>query len=205
MERRFRNIQTEWGFSKCISHATFKDPSNGYLVSDKCIFGVDVYVIKNQGIGECLSSLNDFELYKHEWKISEFTKLKNEVCSEEFTVGDCKWKLLLYPKGNIGQNGQNISVFLESVDAERFDCQKKVKAKFSISIKDRISGKHHKKSGHCCLTGGENWFSAAGDNWGWPSFMPLCELNDPEKGFLVEDCCIVQADVSVVGIVNRLT
>ncbi|XP_060216449.1 uncharacterized protein LOC132643931 [Lycium barbarum] len=147
MERRFRNIQTEWGFSKCISHATFKDPSNGYLVSDKCIFGVDVYVIKNQGIGECLSSLNDIEPYKHEWKISEFTKLKNEVCSEEFTVGDCKWKLSLYPKGNIGQNGQNISVFLESVDAERFDCQKKVKAKFSISIKDRISGKHHKKSG----------------------------------------------------------
>ncbi|XP_060216448.1 uncharacterized protein LOC132643930 [Lycium barbarum] len=29
--------------------------------------------------------------------------------------------------------------------------------------------------------------------------MPLCELNDPKEGFLVEDCCIVQADVSVVG------
>ncbi|XP_060216447.1 uncharacterized protein LOC132643929 [Lycium barbarum] len=109
MERRFRNIQTEWGFSICISHATFKDPSSGYL-----------------GIGECLSSLNDIEPYKHERKISEFTKLKNEVCSKEFTVGDCKWKLSLYPKGNSGQNGQNISVFLESVDAERFDCQKKV-------------------------------------------------------------------------------
>ncbi|KAH0756968.1 hypothetical protein KY290_020461 [Solanum tuberosum] len=57
MERHFRNIKTEWGFSKCISHKTFKDPSNGYLVNDKCVVGVDVYVIKNQGIGECMSLL----------------------------------------------------------------------------------------------------------------------------------------------------
>ncbi|XP_059310958.1 ubiquitin C-terminal hydrolase 12-like [Lycium ferocissimum] len=127
---------------------------------------------------ECLSSLNDIEPYKHERKISEFTKLKNEVCSEEFTVGDCKWKLSLYPNGNSGQNGQNISVFLESVDAEGFDCKKK---------------------------GGVNCYSAAAQSWGWPSFMPLCELNDPKKGFLVDDCCIVQADVSVVGVVNCLT
>ncbi|KAM3339057.1 ubiquitin C-terminal hydrolase 12-like [Capsicum galapagoense] len=85
IERRFRNIKTEWGYSKCISHETFKDPSNGYLVNDECIFGVDVYVIKNQRIGECFS-LNDADPYKHEWKIAEFTKLTNKVYSEEFTV-----------------------------------------------------------------------------------------------------------------------
>ncbi|PHT53997.1 hypothetical protein CQW23_08459 [Capsicum baccatum] len=86
MERRFRNIKTEWAYLKCISHETFKDPSKGYLVNDKCIFGVDVYVIKNQGIGECLLSLNGVKPYKHEWKINEFTKLKSYVYSEEFTV-----------------------------------------------------------------------------------------------------------------------
>ncbi|PHT81014.1 hypothetical protein T459_14029, partial [Capsicum annuum] len=90
MERRFRNIKTEWGYLKCISHETFKDPSNGYLVNDKCIFGVDV-------------------------------------------------KILLYHTGNSGQNGQRISVFLESVDAEGFARKKKVKAKFSISMKNQIS------------------------------------------------------------------
>ncbi|PHT81271.1 hypothetical protein T459_14286 [Capsicum annuum] len=79
------SIKTEWGYSKCISHETFKDPSNGYLVNDECIFGVDVYVIKNQRIGECFS-LNDADPYKHEWKIAEFTKLTNKVYSEEFTV-----------------------------------------------------------------------------------------------------------------------
>ncbi|KAG5608559.1 hypothetical protein H5410_019840 [Solanum commersonii] len=154
MDRRFRNIKTEWGFSKCISHKTFNDPSNGYLVDDKCIFGVDVYVIKNQGIGEC----------------------------------------------DIRQNGKNISVFLESVDAEGFDRQKRVQAKFGISLKNQIGDEHHKKSDNIA-----NWYSAATKGWGWSSFMPCCEFNDPKKGFLIEDCCILEADVSVVGVVNSLT
>ncbi|KAK6775855.1 hypothetical protein RDI58_026856 [Solanum bulbocastanum] len=51
MEQRFHNIMTEWGFSKCISHKTFREPSNDYLVNDRCVFGV----IKNHGVGECLS------------------------------------------------------------------------------------------------------------------------------------------------------
>uniref|UniRef100_M1DE71 Meprin and TRAF homology domain-containing protein / MATH domain-containing protein n=1 Tax=Solanum tuberosum TaxID=4113 RepID=M1DE71_SOLTU len=201
MERRFRNIKTEWGFSKCICHKTFKDPSNGYLVDDKCIFGVDVYVIKNQRIGECMSLLKGIELYKNEWKITKFTKLKKRAYySEEFTVEGYKWKLLLYPTGDSRQNGQNISIFLESVDAKGFDRQKSVKAKFSISVKNRISGyKHHKKSG------GVNWYSATASGWGWSSFMGCCEFNDPKKGFLIEDCCIVEAEVSVVGVVNCLT
>ncbi|KAK4720632.1 hypothetical protein R3W88_010865 [Solanum pinnatisectum] len=201
MERRFRNIKTEWGFSKCISHKTFKDPSNGYLVNDKCIVGVDVYVIKNQGIGECMSLLKGSKVYKHKWEITKFTKLKKKVYySEKFTVEGYKWKLLLYPTGCIGQNGQSISVFLVSVDAEGFAPQKSVGAKFTISVKNQISGyKHHKKSG------GLNWYSAATDNWGWPSFMPCCEFNDPKEDFLIADCCILEAEVSVVGVVNCLT
>ncbi|PHT54008.1 hypothetical protein CQW23_08470 [Capsicum baccatum] len=171
MERRFRNIKTEWGYLKCISHETFKDPSKGYLVNDKCIFGVDVYVIKNQGIGECLLSLNGVKPYKHEWKINEFTKLKSYVYSEEFIVEGYKWKLLLYPTGNSGQNGQSISVFLESVDAEGFACKKKVKAKFSISMKNQISGKDR-------MWTVEHWFSAAARNWGWPSFIPCSMFHD---------------------------
>ncbi|KAK4720631.1 hypothetical protein R3W88_010864 [Solanum pinnatisectum] len=198
MERRFRNIKTEWGFSKCISHETFKDPSNGYLVDDKCIFGVDVYVIKNQGIGECMSLLNGTKVYKHEWKITKFTKLKNKVYSEEFTVEHYKWKLSLYPTGDVRQNGKNISVFLESVDAKGFDRQKRVEANFSISLRNRIGDEHQKKSG-------VNWYSATASEWGSSSFMSCCEFNDPKKGFHIEDCCIVEAEVSVVGVVNCLT
>ncbi|XP_016444234.1 uncharacterized protein LOC107769522 isoform X2 [Nicotiana tabacum] len=164
MERRFRNIKTEWGFSKCISRATFKDPSNGYLVNDSCIFGVDVYVNSNHGVGECML-LKDVKAYKHEWNISEFTKLKNELFSEEFTVGGYKWKILLYPTGCSGQNGESISIYLELVGAKGFDCRKRVHGKYSISVKDQISGAHRK------MTVGSYWFSAACYIWGWGAFM----------------------------------
>lgn len=97
MERRFHNIKTVWGFSKCISHETLKDPTNGYVVDDKCVVGVDIYVVKKQGIGECMSLLNGTEPYKHEWKITEFSKLKRKVYySEQFIRDGYKWYMLLF-------------------------------------------------------------------------------------------------------------
>ncbi|XP_075111189.1 uncharacterized protein LOC142181684 [Nicotiana tabacum] len=150
MEQRFHNIKTEWGFPNCISHDTFREPSKGYLVNGKCVFGVDVYVIKNRGV---------------------------DVFGRR--------ELKLYPTGDSSQNGRSISIFLESVDAKGFDFRKRVQAKFSISVKDQITGAHHKK------TSTSSWFTAASYTLGWPAFMRRSELKDPKKGFLVGNCCFV--------------
>lgn len=40
-------------------------------------------------------------------------------------------------------------------------------------------------------------------NWGFTSFMPLVELRDPEKGFIVKDVCIVGAEVFVCKTTNE--
>nr|XP_009777405.1 PREDICTED: uncharacterized protein LOC104226980 [Nicotiana sylvestris] len=101
--------------------------------------------------------------------------------------------------GDSSQNGRSISIFLESVDAKGFDFRKRVQAKFSISVKDQITGAHHKK------TSTSSWFTAASYTLGWPAFMRRSELKDPKKGFLVGNCCFVEADVSVLGVVNDLT
>ncbi|XP_075107178.1 uncharacterized protein LOC107766926 [Nicotiana tabacum] len=187
MEQRFHTIKTEWCFPNCISHETFREPSKGYLVNGKCVFGVDVYVIKNHGVGKCVSLLDQSKSRKHKWKISEFTKVTNTVR-----------KLCLYPTGG-DKKGENISIYLESVDAKGFDFRKRIQAKCSISVKDQITGAHHKMT--CTFY----WFAAAARGWGWPAFMRLSVLKDPKKGFLVKDCCIVEADVSVLHVVNSLT
>ncbi|XP_059277973.1 MATH domain and coiled-coil domain-containing protein At3g58340-like [Lycium ferocissimum] len=122
--RRFHKIKAEWGCSKFISHKSLKEPCNGYLVDDNCILGAEVFVIKNQGVGECVSLLKDIECIKHEWNIFEFSKLGEQCSSKEFTVGDHKWKLHLYPNGNGCQRDQSISIFLASVDATGFDRRK---------------------------------------------------------------------------------
>nr|XP_016465620.1 PREDICTED: ubiquitin carboxyl-terminal hydrolase 12-like [Nicotiana tabacum] len=38
---------------------------------------------------------------------------------------------------------QRISIYLTSVDAEGFGCRKRVKAKYTLSVKDQINGEHH--------------------------------------------------------------
>ncbi|XP_062089008.1 MATH domain and coiled-coil domain-containing protein At3g58210-like [Humulus lupulus] len=38
-------------------------------------------------------------------------------------------------------------------------------------------------------------FNAEDECWGFPSFIPLSELNEPSKGFLVGDVCTVEAEV----------
>ncbi|XP_075111187.1 MATH domain and coiled-coil domain-containing protein At2g01790-like [Nicotiana tabacum] len=96
---RFHKVNCKWGFSKLISHKALKEQSNGYLVDDSIIIGAEVFVVKSQGVGECVSMLEDIETNKHEWKIYEFSKLGESCLSKEFTVGDYKWKILLYPNG----------------------------------------------------------------------------------------------------------
>nr|XP_016441307.1 PREDICTED: MATH domain and coiled-coil domain-containing protein At3g58200-like [Nicotiana tabacum]XP_033514028.1 MATH domain and coiled-coil domain-containing protein At3g58200-like [Nicotiana tomentosiformis] len=134
--------------------------------------------------------LEDIETNKHEWKIFEFSKLGESCFSKEFSVGDYKWKIRIYPNGVCCQRDQSISIYLTSVDAEGFGCRKRVKAKVTLSVKDQISGEHHKKVF-------SNWFSAVDDSLGLHAFMPLHEFKDPKRGFLVKDCCIVEADVSL--------
>lgn len=43
----------------------------------------------------------------------------------------------------------------------------------------------------------QHQFNARESDWGFINFMPLAELYDPARGYLVNDTCIVEADISV--------
>ncbi|OIS95820.1 PREDICTED: uncharacterized protein LOC109235877 [Nicotiana attenuata] len=216
--RRFHKVKSKWGFSKFISHKALKEQSNGYLVDDSIIIGAEVFVVKSQGVGECVSMLEDIETNKHEWKISEFSKLGDSCYLKSLLLGitngmslmseadsgfkfyrfSCTWKILLRPNSCVCQRDQSISIYLILVDAEGFGCRKRVKVEYTLFVKDQINGEHHKKDF-------SSWFSAVSDSLGLHAFMPQHELKDPKRGFLVKDCCIVEADVSIIGVVNGLT
>ncbi|KAL3524901.1 hypothetical protein ACH5RR_013273 [Cinchona calisaya] len=190
--RRFHLTKTEWGMSKFISHKTLEDPSRGYLVDDTCVFGVEVFVIKNKGIGERLSMLkiSETSTLTREWKISRFSQIYESWTSEVFTEGGYKWCISLYPKGCGGEKNQSISIFLCLVSSEEFAPDQKVKPQFSIFIKDQKTGaEHHKQS--------SRWFSASTKSWGWSEFMSLTELNAQSAGFTFNDCCIIKLELSV--------
>ncbi|KAH0654509.1 hypothetical protein KY289_032187 [Solanum tuberosum] len=189
--RHFQPIKSIWGLAKFISHNTFKEASNGYLVDDKCVLGAEIFIVQRQAIGECLSMVKSTDSFNREWKICNFSKLGENWVSEEFTVGGYKWKLLVYPQGSVTSNGCNISIYLNCVDAKDFNQHKKVHVKCSLNLKDQINGGGKNRS-YC------NWFSAASRTWGYASYMPLTQLHDKKNGYLVDDCIVVEVELEVV-------
>ncbi|KAK6121989.1 hypothetical protein DH2020_044263 [Rehmannia glutinosa] len=195
--RRFHAMQSEWGFSKMISKKSLTDESNGFLVDDNCVFGAEVFVIKSQQrVVECVSLLKVPSPYKRDWKITEFSKLKVFWTSEEFTAGDHKWKIFLYPDGDTEEMGRSVSIYLECVDSKSFAPNEKVRADYCIHLKKHIqctdnSAKH------------SHWFTSSSTDWGWPAFIPIAEMRDPCKGFIVDDCCLLEIEISVRAVVRN--
>ncbi|XP_022874183.1 probable inactive serine/threonine-protein kinase fnkC [Olea europaea var. sylvestris] len=184
-QRRFHRINPEWGFSNFIAWETLIDPTNGYIVDDKCLFGAEVFVIKIT------------DSCKREFKLSKFSELKNEWYTEEFITGDHKWKLCVCPKGDGEQKGHCVSIFLCAVGIEKQSSYLKLNADFSICLKNQIGCAARKIHNN-------QWFSAS-DHWGWPRFIPMVDMNDPEKGFVVEDSCIIELQISIQAVVRSLT
>lgn len=90
--RRFYKLKTEWRFAQLLSHDTLNESSNGYLVDDTCLFGVEVFVIKGTCRGESLLMVNQPQPNYFTWRIDKYTTLKDPVYfSDQFTVEGRRW------------------------------------------------------------------------------------------------------------------
>ncbi|KAL3623663.1 hypothetical protein CASFOL_032479 [Castilleja foliolosa] len=163
--RRFHALNPEWGFKKFIHKRVITDPSNGYVLRDKCIFGAEVFVNEDKAVIECMSLKRfDKNPYKHEIKISNFSTLKEKWCSGVFTVGGYKWRIEVYPNGCEEETGRSLSIFLRHVGSNNLTFTRRVIASifqghgvsnnratservmpyYAISIKDKLHDlKHH--------------------------------------------------------------
>ena len=90
--RRFHDIKTKWGFHKFLSLKSFKDISQGYLVNDCCVFGVELFVHERNVKQEFLTMIKEPFNCTMTWEIENFSTL-DEVSyySQIFKVGDVKW------------------------------------------------------------------------------------------------------------------
>ncbi|KAL3641558.1 hypothetical protein CASFOL_012373 [Castilleja foliolosa] len=197
--RRFHALNQEWGFEKFISKKDLTDPLNGYIVDDMCVFGAEVFVNENKAVTECmfLKSIVDKDLpYKREFKISNFSTLKEEWSSEKLTFGGHEWMIYVYPNGNGEGAGQCLSIYLHHVVSNNCSSSERVRPCYTIRIKDQSNDhKHHQ------WTISDYWFSASKhDGYGWASFIKLSSLNDPKNGFIVKDCCIIEIELAVQAI-----
>ncbi|KAM7267754.1 hypothetical protein ACFE04_009920 [Oxalis oulophora] len=90
---RFQRMKTEWGFAQLLPLDVFKEPSNGYLLNDSCVFGVDIFVVNGATRGDTFSVVKPLTSDKsYSFKIKKFSTIDKEyVYSDIFTINDMKW------------------------------------------------------------------------------------------------------------------
>ncbi|QCD79175.1 ubiquitin carboxyl-terminal hydrolase 7 [Vigna unguiculata] len=131
------------------------------------------------------------------WRIDNFSRLNTKkLYSEIFVVGGYKWRVLIFPKGN---NVEYLSMYLDVADSASLPYGWSRYAQFSLAVVNQIHNKYSVRKDT------QHQFNARESDWGFTSFMPLGELYDPSRGYLVNDTLIVEAEVLVRRIVDYWT
>ncbi|XP_019180172.1 PREDICTED: probable inactive serine/threonine-protein kinase fnkC [Ipomoea nil] len=187
--RRFRAMKEEWGYDRFIVLTEFNNVSNGYVVDDVCVFGVEVSVrkeIKFPG-RDCLTLIQDPVEDKLSWEIKDLNFRKD--CYESNALQ--YWKIQIYPKGYEGGKGTHVSVYLALAEAKP---STQIYAEFIVRMIDQSNSNHisSSKPEKC-------WFNATNAAFGWPKFISIEEFRKPEYGYLVNGSCRVEAEIKVLG------
>lgn len=173
----------------------FKDERNGYLVQDKCVFGVEVSVHSYTGRGECLALPVKPSSATYTWKIVDYSETDEMRLSEVFTRQDFKWRLKLFPRGTKREEGKSLSLYLESLDHKT---TLSVYAEFKLRTKHQLNGKDIEKTA-------DHLFTVLEDDWGFDAFLSLNDIKNASKGFLVNGTMIVEVEFVRISSVKSFT
>ncbi|GJM95650.1 hypothetical protein PR202_ga12416 [Eleusine coracana subsp. coracana] len=131
------------------------------------------------------------------WTIENFSRLNTKKhYSDVFVVGGYKWRVLIFPKGN---NVDHLSMYLDVADSGNLPYGWSRYAQFSLAVVNQIHPKYTIRKDT------QHQFNARESDWGFTSFMPLSELYDPSRGYLLNDIVIVEAEVAVRRMVDYWT
>ncbi|KAF0889577.1 hypothetical protein E2562_028669 [Oryza meyeriana var. granulata] len=131
------------------------------------------------------------------WTIENFTRINGKKhYSEPFVVGGFKWRVLIFPKGN---NVDHFSMYLDVADSASLPYGWNRSAQFSLAVVNQIHPKYTIRKDT------QHQFNARESDWGFTSFMPLSDLYDPSRGYLVNDTVVVEAEVAVRRMVDYWT
>uniref|UniRef100_A0A0E0F6V7 ubiquitinyl hydrolase 1 n=1 Tax=Oryza meridionalis TaxID=40149 RepID=A0A0E0F6V7_9ORYZ len=128
------------------------------------------------------------------WTIENFTRINaKKHYSDAFVVGG---RVLIFPKGN---NVDHFSMYLDVADSANLPYGWSRYAQFSLAVVNQIQQKYTIRKDT------QHQFNARESDWGFTSFMPLSELYDPSRGYLVDDTVVVEAEVAVRKMVDYWT
>ncbi|KAG2324808.1 hypothetical protein Bca4012_039309 [Brassica carinata] len=132
--------------------------------------------------------------HKFVWVIKNFSSLREKLYSTPVQIGDCKWRLAVYPKGAF--NTDHLSLFLEIADCEslRFGLRRFVKV--GLTIVRQVSEEPS------VLKEAHRWFDQKHSDWGFRFMIPYTKIHDKKEGYLVNDELMVVAEIDVLQVVG---
>nr|QEP51817.1 ubiquitin carboxyl-terminal hydrolase 12-like protein [Pinus massoniana] len=167
-----------------VPHPEFNDEAQPMEVAGQ---GETVSTAENQPPDDPPSS-------RFTWAVDNFSRLNvKKHYSEVFTVGGYKWRVLIFPKGN---NVDHLSMYLDVADSATLPYGWSRYAQFSLAVVNQISPKYSVRKDT------QHQFNARESDWGFTSFMPLGDVYDHSKGYLVNDTLIIEADVVVRRVID---
>ncbi|KAG2683202.1 hypothetical protein I3760_10G021700 [Carya illinoinensis] len=105
-----------------------------------------------------------------------------------WTIENFTRRILIFPKGN---NVDHLSMYLDVADSAALPYGWSRYAQFSLAVVNQVHSKYSMRKET------QHQFTARESDWGFTSFMPLSDLYDPTRGYLVNDTCVVEAEVAV--------
>nr|XP_011462880.1 PREDICTED: uncharacterized protein LOC105351095 [Fragaria vesca subsp. vesca] len=169
-------------------------------VDDTCVFGAEVFVCKERTKGkrDRLLRMNNAIMYKHVWKrLRTFQSRMINATSQNYSLLETRNGDKVLSEGSHQGMGTDISLYLALSDLKPTPPVTKIFAEFCLRIVDQKHANHQSGSGKQC-------FSAKSSSWGFPKFITLSAFSEANKGLMIKNTCILEAEVTVHGIARVL-
>ncbi|CAH2063702.1 unnamed protein product [Thlaspi arvense] len=125
------------------------------------------------------------------WTIKNFSSSNSEkICSDQFVVGGCKWRLEVYPKGNAQSN--YLSLILVVTDSGALPCGWRRHTKFRLTVVNQLPEKLSQ------VQEAQELYDQKNLAWGFLAMLNLTKLHAKDGGFLVDGELKIVAEVESV-------
>ncbi|KAK1409859.1 hypothetical protein QVD17_36388 [Tagetes erecta] len=142
-------------------------------------------------------AVEELQASRFTWTVENFSRQTNKkLYSDVFVVGEYKWRVLIYPRGN---NVDRLSMYLDVADSSSLPYGWSRNLQLSLAVVNQIRNKFTIKKEI------QHQFHAMESDLGFTSFMALSKLTDPSRGYLINDTCIIEADVAVRKVIDDWT
>ncbi|EOA34529.1 hypothetical protein CARUB_v10022073mg [Capsella rubella] len=166
-ENKYFSVQV----SQVLPLEKFNDPANGYILDgEEHEFSAHVKIASAP-----VPVDENLPFHKFSWSVRDFSLLKQgDYASKTFQMGEKKWTLTLYPKGDSSSEGK-LSNYVHLAEGESLLIGELIMVRTQMQVLDPRGSNH--------LSGGwlESWVMTSTTSWGLPQSIPLAEI---EKGYL---------------------